>query len=695
MLELFLASLAGIALLYAPGFLFFKAIRCSNLVSLCAAPIASCLAYGLLPIIYYDAGITCDLVTVVLLPALAFAIAYAISWWLGRRKPVRVLGLPDATGTWRAPADHRDTPFDWAVLGLYVLCGIIVCTYIFIGSLGAPDAFFSRYDNQTHLNVAQSFIDSGQWSSLHAGRYLASTANQSPYATASGFYPATWHALVALVYLVMGAKVTIASNALVAVLAAIVFPAGMFLVIRTLFPNHRGIIIAGAFATVSFATYPWVFPIKGPTFPNMLGFALMVAFMGVIIDYLEQGLVRAKLPGFIAFCLVSFASLAIAHTNALFSAFVFLAAYGGHYIWRAIGQSPRVARERKAKTRAIAITVYCLLILAFWVFCLNVPVLHSVVTFAHREHNPIWEPFVGLLTLRLTISAVQLAMVPICIAGIYGCVKRRMWWFLFPVIYMCIAYFFSRCAFNPWTMIFVGLWYSLPYRIAECLVIYLMPIAAIGLVDLVKWAANFARNHSKQLPRLSRKPAVAGALVVVLALFLNYAPFGIPAGGDHIMRTSMASVAKWLGEIYANDENSVYGGEEVAFVEKAMEIIPEGALVVNAPNDGSMFAYGVNHMNTYFRGSGIKHQNDAAIVLRTKLDKYARDPEVREVVEYTDAQYVLQLDHGVPYEELIKLRQFYEKNKKAWRGVDRIDDDTPGFTLVLKEGDMRLYKIDR
>ena len=28
-----------------------------------------------------------------------------------------------------------------------------------------------------------------------------------------------------------------------------------------------------------------------------------------------------------------------------------------------------------------------------------------------------------------------------------------------------------------------------------------------------------------------------------------------------------------------------------------------------------------------------------------------------------------------------------------WRGIDGIDEDTPGFELVLKRDDMRLYKI--
>ena len=32
-------------------------------------------------------------------------------------------------------------------------------------------------------------------------------------------------------------------------------------------------------------------------------------------------------------------------------------------------------------------------------------------------------------------------------------------------------------------------------------------------------------------------------------------------------------------------------------------------------------------------------------------------------------------------------------DEAQWRGIDGINDDTPGFEVVLAEGDMRLYKI--
>jgi hypothetical protein len=32
-------------------------------------------------------------------------------------------------------------------------------------------------------------------------------------------------------------------------------------------------------------------------------------------------------------------------------------------------------------------------------------------------------------------------------------------------------------------------------------------------------------------------------------------------------------------------------------------------------------------------------------------------------------------------------------NTKVWRGLIKVDDETPGLETLLSEGDMRLYKI--
>ena len=693
MTGLLIAFAVGLLITYLPGFLLFRAIRFSNLVALVCAPLASGALYGLLPIFYDFAGIPCDLITMGVCPLLVCAVLAVLAYKSSKMQAAPAFQLYAPRGRLTPRRTLRESGVDWSILAVYVICGIVLCRFLFISSLGAPDAFFSRFDNQTHLNLAQSFIDSGVWSSLHPSRYGGGPEFANAYVVSGGFYPATWHAMVALISLASGAAVTVSSNALTAVCAAVVFPAGMFMLIRTIFPENRGAQLAGALICVSFATYPWVFPIKGPTLPNMLGFALMIPFMAAFITFFKAGRVRELIVPFVLFSFISFISMTISHTNALFTAFVFLAAYGGHYLKRFVDRSPRFASRNKRNATIGIVCGYTLLILAFWAFCLKVPVLAGVVGYTHIESNSLLQALRELFFLRLTINGNQYAIVVACLVGVYLCLKERIWWILIPPAYMAIAYVLSRIGLQPWLTIFVGLWYSLPYRVGACLCIYLMPIASLGFARIIEAACSLVKRLvGSGEGAKAFIPAIAGALVVVVFVALTFPKYPVNVG-PVTYNSPFSVTADKLRYIYGQDANRVYGAEEVAFVEQVKQVIPENALVINQPNDGSVFAYGVNHLNTYYRGTSGKNLKKEARVIRKKLNQYAQNEEVRDAVASTGAEYLLMLDNGVKYEDQIVLPQYTKALTKRWTGVDKIDDNTPGFTVVLSEGDMRLYHI--
>ena len=77
-------------------------------------------------------------------------------------------------------------------------------------------------------------------------------------------------------------------------------------------------------------------------------------------------------------------------------------------------------------------------------------------------------------------------------------------------------------------------------------------------------------------------------------------------------------------------------------------------------------------------------------MLRTQLCDYAVSDEVRDAVEKTGARYVMLLDDK-SYDDRTVVKLRYEE--EDWLGIESITQDTPGFTLVLSEGDMRLYQI--
>ena len=64
----------------------------------------------------------------------------------------------------------------------------------------------------------------------------------------------------------------------------------------------------------------------------------------------------------------------------------------------------------------------------------------------------------------------------------------------------------------------------------------------------------------------------------------------------------------------------------------------------------------------------------------------------QQAVNKIDARYVLQLDASNYDESFLKIMGISEK---SFEGIAAIDDNTPGFKVVLAEGNMRLYEIER
>lgn len=144
-----------------------------------------------------------------------------------------------------------------------------------------------------------------------------------------------------------------------------------------------------------------------------------------------------------------------------------------------------------------------------------------------------------------------------------------------------------------------------------------------------------------------------------------------------------------ISESYDMKSNEkAYTREESKFVDKVVDLIGEDAVVMNIPHDGSFLSFPANGLNTYSR-TFSSPPGDARL-LDTKLNEYATDDKVKEAVERAGIEYVLLLDDG-KYNDEGELGYFYRPDLRF--GIYSIDEDTEGFDLLLKEEDMRLYKL--
>lgn len=218
------------------------------------------------------------------------------------------------------------------MLALYLLAGIAVCLYIYVLSLDGPESYYCRYDNQTHYNLARHFLDTSDWSVLRTGSGAVADEAQT------GYYPAAWHLLVALVASATGIDMPIVMNALNAMLSGVTYPLSSFVLMHALFPARRDALFFGAFTSVGFACLPWVLLLKGQLLANLLSFSLIPAAIALAIAYVHAG-ARRHWKGLALCSALSVGFFGVAHPNGLFTVLVFLAPFVIHRIADATTQS--------------------------------------------------------------------------------------------------------------------------------------------------------------------------------------------------------------------------------------------------------------------------------------------------------------------------------------------------------------------
>ena len=674
-----LASLVALAVLYVPGFFAFRGLGCSRIVALCCAPLASMAGLASLPLAYELVGMQCSAANV-MLPML---VAFLAIWGISRVKALR--GKPRIDLPKLAPYafKRQKLSFDWQMLALYLIVGLIVCIASFVMALPTADAFYCRYDNQTHLNMVRSFLDSGYWSSLHTDAYrgTASIDAESPYGlVSSSFYPAVWHTLVALVCSITGAGVPLGINAVNAVLTGVVFPTGMFIFMRALFPKNRLAIACGALVCMAFPALPWVFMYKGPSIANMAGVVLLPSFLGVTMLFADQRLVRKRPVCFLIIFLGSFAGLSVTHPNTMFTAIVFLVAYACHLCWK----------RMKSPQRFWAMGAILAATLALWLVCFNLPAFEQVVTFG----GGTWDLYIAvgcLGLLRFSPYGVSVLMALLVYSGLVLCIARRWIWILFPAGFMGIAYILSLSSQSLIAHFIGGFWYLDHFRFSVYFSLFAAPVACFALSSFVRWARRRSAAGRERAGRAKSPDAVAAIVMAVFAVIAFFPCIWLPIEGGKVFSIGFGSVHEHLHDCYSREVNGVFEQDEREFAEQVLETVPEGALVLNYPADGSEFAYGTDDLNVYYRYLSITGHTDGAKAIRMHLSEIADNEKVLDAVKATGAHYLMMLDQGVAYEDGNWLMQF--RKPESWKGIAAVTDDTPGFEVVLADGDKRLYRI--
>lgn len=685
----FASALLACVFLYLPGYFILRSFSVRRLVSAISAPLVSIATFALLSLFYGACGIPCSWLTLLLPVVVVGLLVVVVRYALGMVKP----------SDYGLAAYVRKTRrgFDVLCLGLYLLVGVLLGIYLFAYNLDGPASVLQEYDNVYHLSVIRGFLETGDFPFIGVSVYPdpADAIIEPTPSQGLSFYPTAWHMLVALVAGTAQAPIALAVNAVNFSLVSVVFPASVFLFLRQVFYRTSVVVVLGSVCSLAFADFPWSFLVFGPLYPNLLSLAIFPLFSFAFIAALAKGLKRKQRLLAALMIVAGGVSLAVSQPNAVFTAVIFLSPLCVYRIFFFVKE--KKALGRRATLAAIsASAAFVVAVIMLWAFLFCLPFFQQgVLSDSWGAFTSLRQAIVNVFVVSYRVSMAQLILGASVILGVlYTLLHRRYLWLTCSYSLMAFMYILDAATDGLLKHFLTGFWYSDPYRIAANLAVFAIPLSCIGLyvcycgvVLLVKkfCQKSFAAKHGSKL---------AIGIVCVLFFAGNYYPNFVVQGVADV-NTAFGTLAERINKQNMIDKVTVYDLDEVRFVQEVKNVIPEGALIINEPNDGSGFAYALDGVNLYYRNMryyGLQNETEDSKIIRQRLNSISTDEQVKAAVDNIGAQYLLLLDTK-GYEGSKPPCYLLSYKSEDWIGLESINDNTPGFEVVLSEGDMRLYRI--
>lgn len=676
-LEFWIALVLVSALLVAPGALALGAFGARPAVALAAGPLVSVVAYGAMGVALAALGVPAS-TPLVAGPPLAASVALLA--WRARR---------GRGGRFRlAPARRREL----AVLALYLVVGLAVTSLMLVSNLSTPDDFVQAWDNVAHFNIIRSMSQSDVWSTLAVTYYPGAEAVIDPLGIGAHYYPAAWHLLAVMLVDALGVSVTCAANVVNVAACAVLFPMGACALLSRTLPRNPRAVALGALVSLAFPSVPWNLIPRWTLYPNLLSFALLPAVIAAFMALAAPAARRSTRLRGAAIFLVGCAALYFAQPNSVFSAAVFLAPW---VAWRLYGW--RRARG-DARVRAwLWVGAWALFVVALWALLLRLPFLRGVVEYYWPPIASLESCLEGVLGLSFAAGPPRYALRLLVIVGLVSALRTPgLRWLPVPFVFSCAAFVVAGGMDTPLKNVLAGFWYTDPYRMAAMAALFAVPLAALGLWEVVRAAWRLVGGA-----RRARAARLAAPVVTVLLAAGLYAPallarLGVPP--LHWPSDNFYPLAQEFAQKNDASRRIGYDAEKIAFVERALEIAGTDGVVLNQPYDGSAYAYGVSGMNVVFRymsGYGASDEDwlerDASLYLRTRLAGAlaGTDPLAADALEELGVEYLLVLDRDIEGMEAA----FTPFVVADWAGMLAVSDETPGLEVLLAERDMRLYRV--
>lgn len=715
-----LAVAVVLVLCYVPGYLFSRALGTKRTTSLVVAPLISVCLIGFSGIAIYPLGlrgVTPLLGGVGLFILIAAGLAYLM-------QKIR----PTQENQSHANLGEKDS-----LNGVFLLVTAVISTAIFFvifhKAIRNPSWFLQSADNYAHLAYITRSVQSGIYSMLHAAFYTGARPEfQTPFFD-EGFYPTLFHSFAAVTAAITGLNEALTENVVWFVFVAVIYPVGVCALLQTIGKKNLVASVLTSFVVFAQLAFPLRMVTVHAVFPNVAGFCLVPTVVAVfILSFNEKTSCKEVCTSThsvqkfsvnvhtLCLCFMGIIALALVHPSADFLWAIFVLPFVLCNLLPSFVQYLSKKFElTKPKRIILLICLECVILgsaIGMWNIVLNSSFMAPTVNFLWEIYVDPIKSIITVLNFGLLMNMPQILFAVAFWIGFISCILNKNYrWLILAFLMTAVIYVASLSEILPIKRFFSGFWYTDPERTAAMVAIAAVPVAIIGmetaislLFDLIKHgiktvkegnkgekinSENSACTISANGDQSSCKPCMfiknSGILMCIIAVLWGCAllsPWDL-ASLPRRERSELRWGIIWLNEVFEPREHTTYKASEDEFVKKALQIVGND-LVVNNPYDGSLVLNSLYGMNIFYRAKVESEELPQSVIIRTKLNEVATNPEVQQAVRETGARYVLLLDLENP--ALLGDQSYF------FSGL-QITDKDPGFEVVLREGPYRLYRI--
>lgn len=658
--------LFAVVLAFGPGYAMGWALRVPVRLRVFYAPLLTFALVAVSAIVLGKTGIPWNLISFVPVAAVMVAAAAGVMHLVGRRWPSAV---PDASSEAAENWAGNTVPLAWPVVG--AVLGGFLTLHATQHMVFGPEAFSQTLDNSFHMNAIRWIQEHGDASSLTLGAVAA--ANQEPT-----FYPAGWHDFVYLIYSTTGTSIATATIVMILLAAGIIWPCSLVAMCLSI-PHLRPLqALAIPALTCGFFAFPGLLLFWGVLFPNLLGYALLPAFVALLL-HMIQLMARREYSLVLSLSLtilVGLGGLALVHPNAVVSAAVFAVPMllgGVVQVLRTRGAS---RRERLVGTGVlVALIAGCVTI---WLSLRPSEEASDLWTAIMSEGEAVYQfLFLGLENANPLggnfAPAYLLGFLALWGVG-YLLYKRRNLWLIGS--WMLVGYMWIIAASVPrgdFRLLMVAPWYTDHFRLAALVVFPAVLLAGIGLGGAVEGLFVRIMHAIPREKHAKVAPAMMGASMVLVLVVAGLSS-RTPAMHDATLQVAERYKVTPTSDILNQDEMNV--------INEIPKIVPKDDVIVNNPWDGSAYIYALadRHLTSYH--FEFQTSPKYAAILNDLKDARTNPEVCREVNQYKAHWYVHLENQG----------NFGPAQQKNYDGmVAAIDTDV--LTPVYSSGPMTLYRI--